>query len=142
MSKLTIEKIRSALRHKIKRGNADAYRITRCGEIHLHNHLVSGSIRSGWTLYSFVDAPELPLMLGIESEKTAGGVGPRRAQRERITDKEAARELFVAGYLQALDDVAKALAVPIDAGFLQKLREKAASVQARAAIAKAVGGAS
>lgn len=56
-----------------------------------------------------------------------------------LTDKEAARELFSAGYLQALNDVAATLAVPADAGFLQRLREKAAGVQARATIAKAAG---
>lgn len=58
-----------------------------------------------------------------------------------VTDEEAARALFVAGYHQALDDVAKALAVPADARFLKALRTKAAGVQARAAIAKAAGGA-
>jgi hypothetical protein len=57
--------------------------------------------------------------------------------RERVTDKEAARALFVAGYNKALDDVAQALAVPNDARFLAKLRSKAAGVVARAAIAKA-----
>lgn len=57
-----------------------------------------------------------------------------------LTDKEAARELFIAGYHQALDDVAKALALPKTAGFLERLRAKAAAVKTRAAIAKATGG--
>ena len=52
----------------------------------------------------------------------------------KLTSREAARELFVAGYLQALDDVAAALAVPKDAGFLTALRSKAAAVQTAAAI--------
>ena len=56
-------------------------------------------------------------------------------------EKEMARTLFVAGYHQALDDVAKALSVPADAGFLAKLRAKAAGVVARAAIARATGAA-
>lgn len=57
----------------------------------------------------------------------------------RLTDKEAARELFVAGYHQALDDVAKRLGMPADAGFLTELRAKAAGVKASAAIKKATG---
>ena len=57
----------------------------------------------------------------------------------RLTDKEAACELFVAGYHQALEDVAKELAIPHTAGFLLRLRMKAAGAKARAAIAKATG---
>ena len=56
----------------------------------------------------------------------------------RQTAPPDATALFAAGYLQALDDVAKALALPVDAGFLQKLRT-AVGVKARAAVAKAAG---
>lgn len=62
-------------------------------------------------------------------------LGPKKAER----DKEAARELFVAGYRQALDDVADYLALPKDAGFLAGLRMKAAAVKTRAVVAKAIG---
>ena len=58
-----------------------------------------------------------------------------------LTTEELARELFTSGYLQALDDVAMALAVPPDAGFLAKLRARVAKVKAIAAIAKAAGSA-
>lgn len=58
-----------------------------------------------------------------------------------MTDKEAARALFVAGYMQALTD-AKAVAEALEcdaavAIVTRLLEEKAARVQARAAIAKA-----
>jgi hypothetical protein len=61
----------------------------------------------------------------------------------RLTDKEMARELFTAGYLKALDDVAMKLALRsgCDIGFIAALRAKAAGVQASAAIAKATGSA-
>lgn len=63
-------------------------------------------------------------------------------QAERsLTEKEIARELFSAGYLQALDDVAEALAIPKDAVFLTELRKKVAIVKTRAAIARATGAA-
>lgn len=63
----------------------------------------------------------------------------KKAAEPKLTDREFARELFVAGYHQALDDVATALALPPTAGFLEKLRAKAAGVRMRAAIAKATG---
>lgn len=59
----------------------------------------------------------------------------------KMTDKEAARELFVAGYMQALQDAEKvATTLGCDAAVQivkRLLEEKAARVQARAAIAKA-----
>lgn len=64
--------------------------------------------------------------------------GRRRATG--LTDKEAARELMIAGYLFALDDVAKALAIPSNAGFLERLRGKAAAILCTAALDKAVSG--
>lgn len=72
---------------------------------------------------------------------SAGKHTPGLKNSGRLSDSEAARELFVAGYHQALDDVAEYLALPNDAGFLAALRLKAASVKVRAAIAKATGGA-
>lgn len=45
---------------------------------------------------------------------------------ERMTDREASREMFLAGYLHALDDVAESLAIPKGARFLARLRAKAA----------------
>ena len=62
----------------------------------------------------------------------------------KLTDKEFARELFVAGYNQALDDARMALisaGLTIDARILERLGANAAGVKARAAIAKAAGGA-
>lgn len=58
-----------------------------------------------------------------------------------MNEKEVVRELFVAGYLQALDDVQQALSsagVKTAPEWINRLREKAAGVQARAAIAKAL----
>lgn len=66
--------------------------------------------------------------------------------RERgLTEKEVARELFVAGYLAALDEVTRAFAAPRPPGFLEELRiieelrALGADMLARAAIAKATG---
>lgn len=58
---------------------------------------------------------------------------------ELLTDKEIAREFFTAGYLHALDDVAKRLALPTDAGFLEELRGKVANMKMRAVVTKATG---
>ncbi len=66
----------------------------------------------------------------------------QHTQESRLTDKEAARELFTAGYLRALDDVALKLALRVgcNTDFIAELRAKAAGVLARAAIAKATKG--
>ncbi|MBL0897334.1 MAG: hypothetical protein IBJ17_01365 [Reyranella sp.] len=64
---------------------------------------------------------------------------PGRKRPEPMTGKEAAREVFVAGYHKALDDVAEYLAIQPNDGFLAALRMKAAVVKGRAAIAKATG---
>jgi hypothetical protein len=55
----------------------------------------------------------------------------------RMTDKEVARELFLAGYHQAIDDVALVLGVAPNAGILATLRAAAAKFEARAIIEKA-----
>lgn len=62
----------------------------------------------------------------------------------KLTDKEAARELFTAGYLQALDDANEAMrSIGVSAARADSIRAlltaKAAMVKARAAIAKAIG---
>lgn len=69
MTKLTHAAIRDALRAKRNRQEISAYRITSRGEIHVCNHVVAGSVRRGWTLYAYVDAPELGYMLGLERDE-------------------------------------------------------------------------
>lgn len=60
-----------------------------------------------------------------------------RKKESKLTDEEMARGLFLAGYHQALDDVAELLGLSKEGGSLDALRLKAAGVQARAVINKA-----
>lgn len=49
---------------------------------------------------------------------------------------EMARELFTAGYVHALNEVADALKVPRNSGVLYALHKKAAAIEAQATLKK------
>lgn len=63
-SRFTTAQLRAALSKKF---GARCYRITAAGEIHVLKTQGTLMRRSHWQLYAYTNAPELGLMLGLET---------------------------------------------------------------------------
>ena len=61
-----LAQVRTALRDMKLRGVIVNYYISNKDEIVVRDHVKNGTVLQGWTLYAHINAPELPLMLGIE----------------------------------------------------------------------------